>query len=106
MEVLAASAAALSELDAKLSALGAGDSMRVAAFRPDTKASELLESLKQKQELEIVSSQRLTAAPARPVSYRVSAAPYRLRVRFCSTEDGKGNVNLRVTPEIAIRAAR
>jgi Flp pilus assembly protein CpaB len=102
VEVFAASAAALSELDAKLSALGAGDSMRVAAFRPDTNASELLESLKQKQELEILSSRRLTAAPARPASYRVSAAPYHLRVRFSPTEDGNGNVSLQVTPEISI----
>jgi len=102
VEVLAASEAALGELDAKLSASGAGDSMRVAAFRPDTDASELLESLKQKQELEIVSSRRLTAAPTQPASYRVSAAPYRLRVRFSPTADGNGNVNLRVTPEISV----
>jgi hypothetical protein len=52
--------------------------------------------------LEVVSSRRLTAAPARPASYRVSAAPYHLRVRFSPTEDGNGNVNLRVTPEISI----
>jgi Flp pilus assembly protein CpaB len=102
VEVLAASAAALGELDAKLNAVGASDSIRVAAFRTDTNASELLESLKQKQELEIVSSRRLTAGTARPASYRVSAAPYHLRVRFSPEQDKTGNANLRVTPEISL----
>jgi Flp pilus assembly protein CpaB len=102
VEAFAASAAALSELDSKLSALGAGDSMRVAAFRPDTNAGELLDSLKQKHELEIVSSRRLTAGITRPASYRVSAAPYHLRVRFSPVQDRNGNASLRVTPEISL----
>jgi Flp pilus assembly protein CpaB len=102
VEALAASAAALSELDSKLSALGAGDSMRVSAFRPDTNASELLESLKQKHELEIISSRSLTAGITRPASYRVNAAPYHLRVRFSPAQDRNGNANLRVTPEISL----
>jgi len=102
VEALAASTAALSELDSKLSAAGAGDSMRVAVFRPDINAGELLESLKQKHELEIVSSRRLTAGTARPASYRVNAAPYHLRVRFSPALDRNGNANLRVTPEISL----
>jgi Flp pilus assembly protein CpaB len=102
VEVLAASTAALSELDSKLTALGGSDSMRVAAFRPETNTGELLEALKQKHELEIVSSGKIAAGTARSASYRVNAAPYHLRVRFSPAQNRNGSAKLRVTPEISV----
>jgi len=102
VEVLAASAAALRELDSKLAASGSGDSLAVAAFRPDTNAKQLLESLQQKHELELIASRRLTASSEEPASYRASASRYRLRVRFSPADGRNGNTNLRVMPELSL----
>jgi len=105
VQVLAASAAALNELDSKLKTSNGGDSIGVASFRPDAAPSELLQALQNKHELEIVSSRKLAGAVGRAMSYRASASPYQLRIRFAPAEGAKGNVNLRVTPEIAISSS-
>ncbi|HEV8039612.1 MAG TPA: Flp pilus assembly protein CpaB [Bryobacteraceae bacterium] len=108
VQVLGASAAALGQLDSNLVGLSghdsaAHDSMRVAAFRTDTNAQELVRKLEQAQELDVVSSSMLTASVGRPVSVRASAAPYRLRVQFSPATDALGKVSLRVQPEVSLR---
>lgn len=102
VEVLAASAAALSELNSKLNSPGAVDSIQVASFRAGAAPSELLNALKNKHELEIVSSRRLAGAVGSALNYRARAASYQLHIRFSPEQRANGNVNLRVTPELAI----
>jgi Flp pilus assembly protein CpaB len=103
VQVLGASAAALGQLDSKLAAPSVHDSMRVAAFRTDTNADELVRKLEQAKELEVVSSSSLTASLGRPVSVRAAAAPYRLRVQFSPAAGALGKVSLRVQPEVSVR---
>ena len=103
VQVLGASAAALGQLDSKLAAPSVHDSMRVAAFRTDTNADELVRKLEQTKELEVVSSSSLTASLGRPVSVRAAAAPYRLRVQFSPAAGALGKVSLRVQPEVSVR---
>src|SRR5581483_3650641 len=55
VQVLAATAAAEAELDARLSGNPGGDSLRVAAFQPGGDANSLLNSLREKHDLEVVS---------------------------------------------------
>lgn len=104
VRVIAASAAAMSELDGKLNSTGGGDSIQVARFQADASPAELLESLKKKHEIDIVSSRTLGGAVGQAISYRASASPYQLRVRFSPAEGHNGNVNLRVTPELAVQS--
>ena len=103
VQVLGASAAALGQLDSKLAAPSVHDSMRVAAFRTDTNADELVRKLAQTRELEVVSPSSLTASLGRPVSVRAAAAPYRLRVQFSPAAGALGKVSLRVQPEVSVR---
>jgi Flp pilus assembly protein CpaB len=113
VQVLGASAAAIGQLDSKLLGLSGHDSsgqdasahesMRVAAFRADTNADELVRKLEQTEELEVVSSSVLTASVGRPVSVRAAAAPYHLRVQFSPATDTLGKVSLRVQPEVSLR---
>ncbi len=108
VQVLGVSAAALGQLDSKLTlpaeaATGANAPMRVAAFRADTNASELVRRLERTHELEVVSSSLLTAGVGRQVSVRASASPYRLRVQFSPLADSLGKISLRVQPEISLR---
>lgn len=103
VQVLGASAAALGQLNLKLAAPSEQDSMRVAAFRTDTNADELVRKLEQTKDLEVVSSALLTASLGRPVSVRAAAAPYRLRVQFAPAADALGKVRLRVQPEVSLR---
>jgi Flp pilus assembly protein CpaB len=103
VQILGASVAALSQLDSKLAAASTHDTMRVAAFRADLNADELVRKLEQTQELELVSSSVLTASVGRPVSVRAAAAPYRLRVQFSPGTDALGKSRLRVHPEVSLR---
>jgi Flp pilus assembly protein CpaB len=104
VQVLGASVAALGQLDSKLAAPSEHDSMRVAAFRTDSNADELVRKLEQTKDLEVVSSTSLTAGLGRPVSVRAAAAPYRLRVQFSPAADALGKVSLRVQPEVSLRS--
>ena len=103
VQVLGASAAAISQLDSKLAGPADGDSMRVASFRTDTDADELIQKLEKSRELELVSTSVLTASVGQPVSVRASAAQYRLRVQFAPAADSAGKISLRVAPEISLR---
>lgn len=103
IQVLGASAAALGQLNATLAGPSERDGMRVAAFRSDATAEELIHKLKQTQELELISSSLLTAGLGKPVSVRAAAAPYRLRVQFSPATDSLGKANLRVQPEVSLR---
>jgi pilus assembly protein CpaB len=107
VQVFGASAAALGQLDSKLAVPSTlpspHDSMRVAAFRTDLNADELVRKLEQARELELVSSSVLTASVGRPASVRAAAAPYRLRVQFSPATDALGKASLRVHPEVSLR---
>jgi len=102
VRALGVSTSALRELASKLTGAGGNDSLSVAAFRAGTDADQLVSALEQKQELETVSSWRLTAGVGRPISYRAGTGKAcRLRVQFSPEIDSSGKLNLRVNPEIS-----
>jgi Flp pilus assembly protein CpaB len=103
VQVLGASAGALSVLDSKLTGSAANGSLQVAAFRPDADAGELVRGLQQKQELEVVSAWTFLAGVGRPSSFRAGTAPEQLRVLFSPVADASGKVSLRVKPEITLQ---
>ena len=98
------SAAGLAELDSKLTGAGGNDSLRVSAFPAGADTDQLIRGLEQKQQLEIVSSWRLTAGVGRPISFRAGSGPScRLRVQFSPEINAAGKLSLRVKPEISLR---
>jgi hypothetical protein len=109
VRALGVSAVALNELDSKLTGAAATDSLGVGVFRVDADADQLIRGLEQRQELEIVSSWKLTAGVGRPVSFRAGtdssgASPAsKVRVQFSPEIDSTGKFNLRVKPEISLR---
>lgn len=103
VQALGVSAAALGELNSKLTGPFVDNSLRVAAFRPDADPNEVIRSLERKQELEVVSAWRLTAGLGRPISFRAGAAPDQLRVVFSPAAGAGGKVSLRVKPEISLQ---
>ena len=72
------------------------DSWRVTAFSSGDEAAQLVHRLEQKQQLEVVSSERLMAGVGRPISYRAGAKPYQLRVQFSPEWLPTGQLALRV----------
>ncbi len=86
VRVLNVSDAALEELGSRLGSGSSSESpdaaWRVGSFRSGEDGAKLIQSLEQKHELEVVSSERLMAGVGRPISYRAGAAPYQLRVQF------------------------
>jgi Flp pilus assembly protein CpaB len=102
VQVLGVSPAALAELDSRLTSAGAGDVLRVAAFRPESDLSDLVRKLRQKQELEIVSGWHLMAGVGRPISYRAGTSPNLIRVQFSPETDAAGKQNLNVRPQITL----
>src|SRR5260370_22423116 len=100
VQVLGASAAAGGELISKLAGPDANDSFRVAAFRPDTDAGELVRKLGQKQEVEIVSAWWLMAGVGRAVRFRAARPPYQLRLRLCPETHAGRVPSSRVRPAI------
>jgi Flp pilus assembly protein CpaB len=109
VRALGVSTAGLAELNSKLNGAGGNDSLSVSAFQAGADADQLLRALEQKQQLEIVSSWRLTAGVGRPISFRAgtgsSATPpvCRLRVQFSPEINSAGKASLRVKPEISLR---
>ena len=104
VRALGVSTAALRELDSKLTGSDGNDSMGVAVFRADADTDQLIRGLEQKQELEIVSSWKLTAGVGRPVSFRAGTGPgCRLRVQFSPEIDRAGKLSLRVKPEVSLQ---
>ena len=98
------SAAGLAELDSKLTGAGGNDSLRVSAFPAGADTDQLIRGLEQKQQLEIVSSWRLTAGVGRPISFRAgSGSSCRLRVQFSPEINAAGKLSLRVKPEVSLR---
>jgi hypothetical protein len=107
VRALGVSTSALRELASKLTGAGGDDSLSVAAFRAGTDADQLVSALEQKQELETVSSWKLTAGVGRPISYRAgSGTACRLRVQFSPEIDSSGKLNLRVNPEVSFQRAQ
>jgi pilus assembly protein CpaB len=109
VRALDVSAAALAELNSKLTGPAGNDGLGVTVFRADADADQLIRGLEQKQELEVVSSWRLTAGVGRPVSFRagtdasVKGPACHLRVQFSPEVDSAGKFSLRVKPEISLR---
>ena len=105
VRVLEVSDAALAELRAQsteVTSEGPSDhSWRVAAFRSGEEAAKLIQSLQQKHQLEVVSSERLMAGVGRPISYRAGVKPYQLRVQFSPEWVAQTKLSLRVKPQIA-----
>jgi Flp pilus assembly protein CpaB len=105
VEVLNVSAGAFEELGSRLDSGASGGSpdaaWSVGSFRSGEDGTKLIQSLQQKHELEVVSSERLMAGVGRPISYRAGAAPYQLRVQFSPEFASGGTVSLRVKPEIS-----
>ncbi len=83
--------------------------MSVSAFQAGADADQLIRGLEQKQQLEIVSSWRLTAGVGRPISFRAgtgssgTASSCRLRVQFSPEINSAGKLSLRVKPEISLQ---
>jgi Flp pilus assembly protein CpaB len=102
---LEATDAGLEELRTRSAEVAPGgasdDSWRVTAFSSGDEASKLVHRLEQKQQLEVVSSERLMAGVGRPISYRAGAKPYQLRVQFSPEWLPTGQLALRVKPRIA-----
>jgi len=103
VQVLGVTPAALAELNSRLAAPVAGDSLRVTAFRSESDLGDLVQKLQQKQELEIVSGWHLMAGVGRPISYRAGTSPNLIRVQFAPETDAGGKLNLRVRPEITLQ---
>jgi Flp pilus assembly protein CpaB len=105
VQVLNVSDGALQELGSSFGSSPDGGSpagnWRVGQFRSDQDTTKLIQSLQQKHELEVVSSERLMAGVGRPISYRAGTTPYHLRVRFSPELAPGGAVSLRVKPEIS-----
>jgi Flp pilus assembly protein CpaB len=101
--------AALTELRSQLaegaSTESSSNDWRVAAFRSSDDAAKLIHSLEQKHQLEVVSSERLTAGVGRPISYRAGAKAYQLRVQFSPQWLPTGKLSLRVKPEMSVPTA-
>ena len=102
VQVLGASAAALSELESSLAKSDASASFRLAAFRAGSDAGRLIRALEQRGELEVVSARTFTAAVGRAGSYRVHSQSCQLRVQFSPESGSGGKVHLRVKPEISV----
>lgn len=101
--VLEASDAGLEELQSKSAEVAGSPAehlWRVAAFQSGDQASKLVHNLEQKQQLEVVSSERLMAGIGRPISYRAGAKPYQLRLQFAPELLPSGKLSLRVNPYI------
>jgi pilus assembly protein CpaB len=105
VRVLNVSDGAFEELGSRLGSGTSGGSAeaawRVGSFRSGEDAAKLIQSLQQKHELEVVSSERLMAGVGRPISYRAGAAPYQLRVQFSPELAPGGTVSMRVKPEMS-----
>jgi Flp pilus assembly protein CpaB len=105
VQVLNVSAGAFEALGSRLDSGASGGSpdaaWSVGSFRSGEDGAKLIQSLQQKHELEVVSSERLMAGVGRPISYRAGAAPYQLRVQFSPEFASGGAVSLRVKPEIS-----
>jgi hypothetical protein len=103
VQVLNVTGAALEELSSHLGApLGAAPGWHVGSFRSAEEAQNLIQTLREKRELDVLSGGRLMAGVGRPISYRAGAAPSQLRVQFAPELAPGGAVSLRVKPEISI----
>jgi Flp pilus assembly protein CpaB len=102
VRVLAVSDRALAELQAQTVNHAPGDSFKVSTFRSSKEARKLIESLQQKHEVEMVSSERLMAGLGRPISYHAGPKPYGLRVQFSPEWMPGGKLGLRVKPQFGL----
>jgi Flp pilus assembly protein CpaB len=104
VQAFSVSAFALGELDARSSAASREGSLQIASFRADADATEIIRSLEQRQEAEVVSSWTLDAGLGRPTSLRAGTSPNQLRVQFAPETDALGTTTVKVRPEISLRS--
>jgi Flp pilus assembly protein CpaB len=100
VRVLSVSDAGLAELRARSAEVASDGSWRVAAFSSAGDAGDLVRSLEQKHQLEMVAGERLMAGVGRPISYRAGAKPDDLRVQFSPERLATNKLSLRVKPRI------
>ncbi len=104
VRVLSVSDMAIEELRANSVEVASDSMWRVAAFRPGHDAGNLLRSLEQKQQLEVVSSERLMAGVGRPISYHAGAKPNDLHIQFSPEWLATNKLSLRVQPRLGVSA--
>lgn len=100
VRVLDVSDAALEALRGSSREVASDHSWRVAAFQSGDESAKLIENLEQKHQVEVVSSERLTAGVGRPISYHAGVKPDQLRVQFSPETLAVGKVSLRVQPRM------
>jgi Flp pilus assembly protein CpaB len=105
VRVLNVSDAALEELRSASSEITTDNSWRVAAFHSSDAAQKLIQSLEQKQQAEVVSSERLMAGVGRPISFRTGPKSYELRLQFAPETLASGKVGLWVKPQLGPHGA-
>jgi hypothetical protein len=96
----------MEELRAGTSEINSDAAWRLSSFHSRDEASKLIHGLERKQELEIISGERLMAGVGRPISYHAGPQPYQLRVRFSPQWLSTGKLNLRVKPGLGLQPAR
>ncbi len=96
VQVLGASAAAYRELETRLSDPHSAEPVQLASFQAGTDTSELVRSLAGKQELEVVSTERLALDAKRPAVWNAGVGNCQFRIQFQSTR-----ANVRVQPEFS-----
>lgn len=99
IQVLSVSDQALDELRGQATPVGSDRAWRVTAFDSGSDAEKVIRKLEQSHQIEVISSERLTAGIGRPISYRAGAGDYKLRVRFSPEWISDGKLVLRIKPE-------
>jgi len=96
VQVLGASAAAYKELETRLADPHSADPVQLASFQAGTDTGELVRSLAAKQELEVLSTQRLALDANRPAMWNAGAGAgsCQFRIQFQASR-----ANVRVQPE-------
>jgi len=94
MQVIGASPAASKELEAQLSDPHSAESVQVVPFQMGTDTSELIRTLAGKQEVEVIATQRLALAGAKPAVWNAGARDCQFRIQFQT-----GGATVRVQPE-------
>lgn len=105
VQVLRASAAAVSELESNLIHAASGGSFGVAQFRSGTDGGQLVRNLEQRREVEIISAKSLTAGLGHPARFRAGSGACQLRMQLSAESGALGELNLRVRPEISFPSA-
>jgi Flp pilus assembly protein CpaB len=100
VQVLSVTPAALEALEAKSAEVTSDAAWRLATVGSSEDAGNMVRSLAEKRELEVVSSERLTAGIGRPISYRAGSKPGDLAVSFAPQWQAGNRLALQVKERI------